>query len=293
MATVDVPDLVRDGSLLCIVSMSGGKDSTATALALREACVPFRMVFADTGWEADETYAHLDHLRETIGPIDVAWLPGGMAKRASDKAGFPLRKGRWCTDELKLKPLRAYFDAIEWEGDTTCSVVGIRAEESEERAAFAVFEDCDQWGGHVWRPIMTWTVRDVIDIHHRHGVRMNPLYLRGHNRVGCYPCIMADKEEVRLVALHAPERIEMIDAMERAFTAERAKRNAEGTGNFEHPVATFFMPKVPGVILPIRDAVAWSNTSRGGKQLQLLGPEPRGGCVRWGFCEPPAREGDG
>lgn len=31
MATIDVPDLVRDGTLLCIVSMSGGKDSTATA----------------------------------------------------------------------------------------------------------------------------------------------------------------------------------------------------------------------------------------------------------------------
>lgn len=54
-----------------IASVSGGKDSTALMLALREAGIPFRAVFADTGWEHSGTYRYLDLLRERVGPIDV------------------------------------------------------------------------------------------------------------------------------------------------------------------------------------------------------------------------------
>lgn len=290
MVTIDVPDLVRDGAVACLLSLSGGKDSEATALALKEAGVAFRMVFADGGWEARETYAHLDHVREVIGPVDVVGRPGGLVQLARKKAGFPHRRGRWCTEKLKIEPLREYHDRFEREtGLASCSVVGIRAEESAERAKFPVWEDCDRWGGFVWRPILGWSVADVIAIHHRHGLRMNPLYLRGHNRVGCYPCIMANKDEIRLVAKHAPERIDEIDRLEREFTEERARRNEAGEGNFAHPRATFFMPKTPGEILPIRDAVRWSRTTRGGRQLSMLEPDD-GGCFRWGMCEPPSVE---
>ena len=55
-----------------IASVSGGKDSTALILALREAEIPARHVFADTGWEAPETYEYLDLLRARLGiTIDV------------------------------------------------------------------------------------------------------------------------------------------------------------------------------------------------------------------------------
>jgi len=47
----------------------------------------------------------------------------------------------------------------------------------------------------------------------------------------------------------------------------------------------------PGVCWFERDEVhrlrEWSKTSRGGRQLQLLEPEPSGGCMRWGLCDPP------
>lgn len=46
---IDVPDLVRSGDLLCVVSMSGGKDSTAAALALREKLGPIDIVKAKGG----------------------------------------------------------------------------------------------------------------------------------------------------------------------------------------------------------------------------------------------------
>lgn len=291
-----MPALVRSEDLLCVVSISGGKDSAATALALREAGVPFRMVTADTVWEAPGWSEYLDHLREKLGPIDAVGHPGGMVALARKKAGFPMRKGRWCTEFLKMRPLRAYHDALTaTEGVETCSVVGIRAEETAERAAMPLFEDVPEktadghplWGGYVWRPIRDWPVSDVIAIHHRHDVRVNPLYRAGHNRVGCYPCILANKEEIRLVAQNAPERIAQIRELEEEFSRERERRNATGEGNFKHVKATFFSAKDAFGPRGIDDVVAWSRTERGGRSLPLLEPAPSGGCFRWGFCEPP------
>jgi 3'-phosphoadenosine 5'-phosphosulfate sulfotransferase (PAPS reductase)/FAD synthetase len=45
---------VGHDSSVFVVSASGGKDSTATILAMREAEIPCRYVFADTGWEEPE-----------------------------------------------------------------------------------------------------------------------------------------------------------------------------------------------------------------------------------------------
>ncbi|RAM65888.1 phosphoadenosine phosphosulfate reductase domain-containing protein [Herbaspirillum rubrisubalbicans] len=65
----------RTGSKLHVVSLSGGKDSTATALMAielhgREAC---RFVFADTGNEHEATYAYaLDYLPQALDiTVDV------------------------------------------------------------------------------------------------------------------------------------------------------------------------------------------------------------------------------
>lgn len=269
-----------------IVSVSGGKDSTACALALREAGLEYRMVFADTGWEAPETYNHLDMLMKKLGPIDVVGVPGGMVSRIRHRAGFPARMQRWCTRELKIDPLRKYHDAS---GDDTVSVVGVRAAESESRAKMPEVEDDDRWGGWIWRPILTWTVEDVLAIHHRHGIEVNPLYKRGHNRVGCFPCVYSNKEDIRLVAEHAPERIDLIRQLEAECVDQRRQRNAETPGRYAYPDDTSFFQsrEGDGRLTNIDRVVEWARTSRGGKQLPLIQPPPDGGCFRWGLCEPP------
>lgn len=286
IATIEIPPLVASGDLLVVASVSGGKDSTAMMLALREAGIPFRAVFADTQWEAPETYAYLDTLRERLGiPIDVVGVEGGMMAVADRKAGFPMRLGRWCTETLKLKPLAAYAEAL---GRETVFAVGVRAEESAKRAAMPAWED-EPSMGFVWRPILHWTIGDVLAAHHRHDVPMNPLYLAGHDRVGCYPCILATKGEIALVAAHAPGRIAQIRDAEARHTAERARRNASGEGRFAYPEATFFSAR-DGARGDIDTVIAWARTDRGGRQLPLLAEPPSGGCMRWGLCEPPPKE---
>lgn len=299
MATIDVPSEVTTDDLVCVVSISGGKDSTAAALALREAGVPFQMVFADTQWEAPETYEHLDHLREKLGPIDVVGVEGGMEARIRYRAGFPARKQRWCTRELKIEPLRRYHDGVEVvTGRDTVSVMGIRWTESADRALMTHWVDeptgYRKWGGWIWRPILHWSIDDVLAIHHRHGVRVNPLYRNGHDRVGCFPCIFANKEQVRLIALRSPERIARIRELEAEVTALRAARNAEKPGRYKHPAGSFFQSNAGADgVTPIDEVVRWSLTDGGGRQFPLLQPPPRGGCMLWGACDPPTKDAAG
>lgn len=298
---IKIPEQIADlgEGVVFVCNVSGGKDSTATALALVEAGIPHRRVFADTRWEAPETYEHLDMLRAKLGPIDVVGYPGGMPAKIREGARFASRMQRWCTRELKIEPLRDYCDAIEADGSIVVTVTGIRHEEgtrSNGRGEALEAEDDVAWGGWMWRPIVRWTIADVLAIHHRHGVPVNPLYQRGHDRVGCYPCVMASKEDVRLVADHAPERIAEIRDLEAAVTAERERRNVERPARYAHPEASFFLKAAnrdtPGApIMTIDDVVAWSRTERGGRQLPMFPPVPDGGCFRWGLCEAPTRPG--
>lgn len=258
--TINVP--AEGHGLPIIASVSGGKDSTALILALREAMdegrlfgssFPPRYVFADTQWEDPLTYEYLDELRRRLGiTIDVVGAAGGMKARIRHRAGFPGRTGRFCTRELKLEPLREYHDRVidELGVDDSISAVGVRAQESEDRAKMEEWVDegpvhtRERWGGWVWRPLLRWTVEDVLLIHRRHGIPVNPLYKRGHNRVGCYPCIYANKEEIFLIAKHRPDRIDEIRDLEREMCELRSERNAITPGRYAWPnEATYFQTR--------------------------------------------------
>lgn len=286
-----------------VASVSGGKDSTALILALLEAVergdIPrhlLRFVFADTAWESQITYAYVAYLREKLEiEIDVVGVEGGMRTRIRHRAGFPGRMQRWCTRELKIEPLREYHDRlIEASGMDTVSVMGVRADESESRAKMTEWEDEQEgsrsWGGYIWRPLLRWTIQDVLEMHNRHGVRVNPLYQRGHSRVGCFPCIFATKEEIALIAQHDPAVIDEIRELEAEMLALRRARNEERPGRYKHiDDAQFFQTRSKGAV-GIDQVVTWARTDHGGRQLPLLADPPRGGCMRWGICDLPPKE---
>ena len=293
MKTISLPPEFEGHEL--IASVSGGKDSTAFTLALRDAGIPCRYVFADTGWEAPQTYEYLDFLRDRLDiRIDVVGAEGGMLARGETRAGFPRRLGKWCTIELKIEPIRAYHGRVMDEtGLDVVAIVGIRAEESPKRAALPEkdleAEGPRGFGWKTWRPIIDWTVEDVLEIHRRHDLPVNELYRRGANRVGCWPCLFASKGEIKLIADIDPGRIDLIREHEARFSALRVERNAEKPGRYKHLDATFFTGRkgsAVGYIADIDSVVAWSRTSRGGRQLPLIQPPPEGGCYRWGLCDP-------
>ncbi len=259
-------------------------------LWLREQGIEHARVFADTGWEAPETYSYLDELRAALGPIDVVrnealWTDarpgeGGMATLIRKKQMFPSRTRRFCTENLKLKPLMAYMDAASEHGPVI-NAVGIRAAESVARSKLTEWEWNDDFDCWVWRPLITWTEQDVIDIHTRHGLRPNPLYLRGSKRVGCYPCIFSSKEEITALPQSLVDT--RIAPLERELTEDAERRGVDKPGR------SFFHMRhdpVTGAsgFVPIEQVRAWARTDRGGRQLPLL-ETGDAGCMRWGLCE--------
>lgn len=109
-----------------IVNLSGGKDSTALAIFLRDKISQLEYLFCDTHKELPETYEYLDrlaaYLQRPITRLNAQrgfdhWLDmyGGM---------LPSARVRWCTRKLKIEPFEAYVG-----DDTVWSYVGIRADE--------------------------------------------------------------------------------------------------------------------------------------------------------------------
>lgn len=274
-----------------VANVSGGKDSTALSLWLREQGIEHRRVFADTGWEHPDTYRYVDEIERVLGPIEraVPLLP--MAALIRKKGMFPGRLHRYCTSELKVKPIGAVLDRIDPERRAIVAV-GIRADESAARAGLEEWEhDGNAMERWLWRPLIRWTLDDVIAIHARHGVKPNPLYLRGTSRVGCWPCIYARKSELRMVAEESPERIDEIEALERELFERMETRKvtnpeyAARAAEKQYRVPTFFQRAEAHT--PIREAVKWSRTSHGGRQYELFDTDPERGCLRWGLCERP------
>lgn len=313
-----------------VLSVSGGKDSAATSLYLQELGIEHLRVFADTGWEHPDTYAYLrGPLTEKLGPIDeVSGRDGGMVGLIRRKRMFPSRTRRFCTEELKVFPLQAYMDAVaERTSKPIVNAVGVRAAESNARSKMTEWEWSEAFDTWTWRPLINWSEQDVIDIHRRHNLAPNPLYLRGATRVGCWPCIFARKGELRTVAEASPDVIATIRNLEAELPPNPAADvscpergdwvhvvidgegdevpvhprecpQCGGTGKVRLPPMprTFFHGRTSrkGIPLPIDRAVAWSRTAHGsldqGALFHDLGqPE---GCVRWGLCESAPDEED-
>lgn len=288
------------------LSLSGGKDSAAASLFLKEKGIPHFRLFFDTGWEHVDLYRHLDYLETVLGPIVrltprlpdlpasvlpevleieriVGASPSGMVRWAVYKGMFPGRMRRWCTQLLKIHPFLAWAEAQD--GDIL-NVVGIRADESRARANLPEREEMPGAANvEVWRPLLRWSETDVIAIHQRHGVAPCPLYLRGASRVGCWPCIQSNKAEL---ARLDDRRVDAIERLEALVARQAAKRRPDRSPPAFFQSATPVRredgaPTYP--CIPIRKVLEWAKTERGGRQMRLGDWGEEAGCVRWGMCE--------
>jgi 3'-phosphoadenosine 5'-phosphosulfate sulfotransferase (PAPS reductase)/FAD synthetase len=278
-----------------VASISGGKDSAAMSLYLTELGIEHDRVFMDTGWEHEATYEYLrGTLTQKIGPIKEIVskkYPESMVQLVIKKGMFASRMQRFCTQELKVFPMRDYICAAQDTGDEVLNTVGIRRAESEARSKMPEWEWNETMDCEVWRPLIFWSEQDVIDIHKRHDLAPNPLYLKGAERVGCWPCVFARKSEIRFMAENYPKRIDFIRDLEAKVAERPSQRYADKGETFESlgfVRPAFFQEKTGGSgrPWPIDEAVKWSKTSHGGAQYEMFAAnESDAGCMRWGLCE--------
>ena len=203
------------------VGISGGKDSSAALLwMLHESGVDRKRIvatFCDTGNEHAWTYGHVEWLSKNVHPIETIRPKRGFFDLADSKRRFPSTKARFCTEFLKIIPSQEHITRLKFYGLEVIAVSGVRADESADRAKLAEWDFSSVLNCPQWRPLIRWTLDDVKAIHARHGVPLNPLYAIGAQRVGCWPCIMSRKSEIRTIAQQFPERIAEIRTAEEAF----------------------------------------------------------------------------
>lgn len=178
-----------------ILGLSGGKDSTALALYLKDRVPDIEYFFCDTHKELPETYAFLKKLEVALGK-EIEYLE---AKRGFDHwleifGGFlPSPKARWCTKQLKIVPLEKYVG-----DDQAISYVAIRAD--EDRVGYISTKTNI-------KPVFPFmkdglVKNDIIQILEKSGIGM-PEYYNWRSRSGCYFCFFQRKIEwVRLSEIH-------------------------------------------------------------------------------------------
>lgn len=271
-------DFLKDRPL--VANVSGGKDSTAMILHLLELNLDFEAVFCDTGWEHEATYEYLNYLEKFVLKKEIKRLRnekyfktenrGGYEELVLNKIFFPSNVIRTCTLELKVAPQLDYMDEVRAKyKKKPVSAVGIRKEESQARSKLGAFEEKDE--STIWRPLIEWTVDDVIAIHKRFNVAPNPLYTRGFSRVGCFPCIFARKSEIKHAYHEAPERFERIRQLE-TEVKELAKQKGR-----KDAVYSFFKRG------NVDEVLDWA--LKNDDQLELFEEEYLSGCLTWGLCD--------
>jgi 3'-phosphoadenosine 5'-phosphosulfate sulfotransferase (PAPS reductase)/FAD synthetase len=119
-----------------LVTFSGGKDSLAALLWIRNNFTKkFEIVFCDTNWESPITYDYIKYVSEKL-QMPVIILKSkkydGFIDLALKKKRFPSTKARFCTEELKTKPMIDYIlDKVQ---DDIMVIQGIRGAESTSRS---------------------------------------------------------------------------------------------------------------------------------------------------------------
>jgi len=186
-----------------IISLSGGKDSTASLLwALdnlpRE---DLFFLFIDTKWEHHITYEYINYLENKLN-INIFRLESeGFENMCIRKKFIPNVTMRFCTKELKIKPfLKFLYENFILKNVDFIVIEGIRKEESKSRFEKEVFEVKKEFYNRKsffvkkLYPILYWSKNDVFEFIRKHKIEKNPLYNMGFTRVGCMPCIFYTKE---------------------------------------------------------------------------------------------------
>lgn len=140
-----------------VLAISGGKDSSCLALALkeREPHLDVEYICTPTGDELPELFAHLSRMEELLGkPIKRVGIGKTLTDLIEEQKMLPNFRARWCTRILKIEPAIEYMAALP-PGSTM--LVGLRADEETREGIYGDDVVCRfpfrEWG---------WGLNEVI-----------------------------------------------------------------------------------------------------------------------------------
>ena len=190
-----------------ICGISGGKDSSALALYLRDRVPDMEYFFCDTGAELPETYEFLTRLEVILGK-PIARL---NSERGFDhwfevfRGALPSPQMRWCTKVMKIKPIEAWIG-----DDPAISYVAIRSDEANRKGYISTKPNIESRFPFVEDDIDHDGVMKILD---DAGIGL-PAYYEWRTRSGCYFCFYQRKAEWIGLSERHPELYERAIAIE-------------------------------------------------------------------------------
>jgi 3'-phosphoadenosine 5'-phosphosulfate sulfotransferase (PAPS reductase)/FAD synthetase len=306
-----------------IISVSGGKDSTALLLlAIERGAENMQAVFADTGNEHQITYDYVRYLNDQVFPIRTVkasferhisgkreyvlskWAEKGVPQSAIDRAAaalvptgnpfldlcvwkgrFPSTKAAFCSEELKRNPIiNEVQKPLLDAGDDVISWQGVRRDESIRRRFLPERELKLQKNGSE-----LWNFRPILDWTADDCFAMHKKHGVKHNPL--YEMGMTRVGCMPCINCRKDELLEISkrfpEVIDRIEQWEHAVKQAS-----KLDCSTFFATGNNATVefsatQTIRTRVEWAMTSRGGKQFDFLRMDDDGPACSsiYGLCE--------
>ncbi len=197
---------MNDKKVRHILSLSGGKDSAALAIYMRDRIKDMEYVFCDTGKELKETYRYINKMEAYLGKPIIRLNPVYSFDHWLEVFGgyLPSPLARWCTKQLKLRPFEQYCG-----DDIVHSYIGIRAD--EDRVGYISHNPNIN-------PIYPFKEdgiikKDVFKILEKSSVGI-PGYYKWRSRSGCYFCFYQKKAEWVRLKQHHPDLFKLAQEYE-------------------------------------------------------------------------------
>jgi len=208
-----------------IISLSGGKDSTAMLLMMLERNEHIHSaVFFDTGWEFAEMLDHIDKLEKYTGvpfmrlkplesfdylmsekPIRKRLKTGGYGDVHRMGNGWPSMQRRWCT-RIKINAINKYYGT---QGGLV-SCIGFAADEARRVPVVA------QGKWETRYPLIEYDIseKEALRYCYDQGFNWGGLY-EIFGRVSCFCCPLQRIGELRDLRTHRPELWERMLTMDK------------------------------------------------------------------------------
>ena len=209
-----------------LLGLSGGKDSAALAIYLRDRVPEMEYFFADTGAELPETLEFVDLLQDYLGK-PIVRLNAGRDFDYYLKLNnnyLPSPRQRWCTISLKLIPFENYVG-----DDPVISYIAIRADEPER-------------SGYISKKTNIKTCfpfkddglvkEDILNILESSGLGI-PSYYKWRSRSGCYFCFFQKQEEWAGLKQYHPDLFEKAKEYEKIDVVSGKKYTWNQKGNLD------------------------------------------------------------
>jgi len=192
-----------------LLGLSGGKDSSALAIYLRDRVPEIEYFFADTGAELPETLEFIELLEDYLGKPIVRLNAGRdfdyYLKLHNNY--LPSPRQRWCTINLKLLPFEEFVG-----DDEVVTYIAIRADEPSRSGYISKkpnIKTCFPFKDD------GLTKEDITQILESSGLGL-PKYYEWRSRSGCYFCFFQRHDEWAGLKKTHPDLFERAKEYEKA-----------------------------------------------------------------------------